>query len=299
MIPVAALVLATGALLAACGSSSESSAPPARLPVSGELAARRAEAVWTAFLLTERPRLAVTAVARAPHSYLPYLTYTIALMEGRFWLPHTPPSTPWTFHGYRVISARHALALLRTNPGDAVPAVGALRATSLRLTWATFDTARGKRRLPAWEFHAGGLSEPLFALAVNDPRLLPTALQVARTVDNPENEMSGRLSTDGQEITLRFVGAPAGHRPCDASYSADALYDDLSLVVSFWIIQHTVGAPLDATTNHTRSASLPVACRAVGDWRTVRLRLPGPLGHRPLIDSRDDAPVRVIGAAPH
>jgi hypothetical protein len=146
--------------------------------------------------------------------------------------------------------------------------------------------------IPCWR-----VSEPLFALAINDPRRLATVWQVSRSVDNPQNEMSGRLSSDGQAITLRFLGAPAGHRPCDASYTAGAVYDEVSLVISFWITQHTIGVPLDASHNHTSSASLPVACRAVGYWRTATLRLPGPLGHRPLIDSRNDAPIHVIAAA--
>jgi hypothetical protein len=86
-------------------------------------------------------------------------------------------------------------------------------------------------------------------------------------------------------LTQRFIGGPAGDKPCDTSYTAHTLegrFNEMALVVSFWITQHTV------------AASQQTACPLVGYPRTATLRLAGPLGHRPLIDSRNYAPVRVI-----
>ena len=73
-----------------------------------------------------------------------------------------------TVDGAPIIGAEQALRLLRSNPAVGKPAVGTvglLAARGARLTSAVFDTASGRRRLPAWKFYAGGLSEPLFALA--------------------------------------------------------------------------------------------------------------------------------------
>ena len=102
-------------------------------------------------------------------------------------------------------------------------------------------------------------------------------MALAHEVDNPENETSGRLSADGRKVTVSFIDAKAGNKPCDASYTANAIMN--SLVVAFWVTPHWVPTKW--------------VCDLVGYPPTATVTLPSPLGGRPLIDTTDDAPVLV------
>jgi hypothetical protein len=242
--------------------------------------AERSQALWMAYLADERPRLADTKIVRQLQTHFATDQYTAEALEGRFSLTGSVPSAPSTFHGYQVLAARRAISLLRTHPRYSAPGLGSLPASNVRLMWASFDTASGRRQLPAWEFHAGPQSSPLFALAVSEQALRPpTTVWLARTVGGPEVENSARLSGDGRTLTVSFIGAPKGGKPCDVRwYSAHALQS--SAIVTYWVIPHT-------------SHGTNVICPAVGQTRTATLTLARPLHHRPLIDSRDAAPVRV------
>lgn len=263
---------------AAVGSGAE---PGANL---AQMQAERSQALWLAYLTTERPRLADTKVVRQLQTHFATDQYTAEALEGRFSLSGSVPSAPSTFHGYQILAARRAIALLRSHPRYSVPGLGSLVASNVRLTWASFDTASGRRRLPAWEFHAGPGSAPLFALAVSKQALRPPAtILLARTVGGPEVENSARLSGDGRTLTLSFIGAPKGDKPCDVRwYSAKALQS--RALVTYWVTPHT--AP---------GTGADMVCPLVGQTRTATLTLATRLGHRPLIDSRNAAPVRVTG----
>lgn len=244
--------------------------------------AERSQALWTAYLATERPRLADTNVVRQLQTHFATDQYTAEALEGRFSLSASVPSAPSTFHGYRVFGVRRAIRLLRTHPRYTVPGLGWLHASQVRLTWASFDTSSGRRRLPAWQFHAGPDSSPLFALAVSKQALrAPTMVSLARTVGGPEAETLARLSGGGRILTLTFIGAPKGDKPCDVlGYSAKAFQSHA--LVTFWVSPHT--AP---------GTTAAMACTAIGQTRTATLTLATPLDHRPLIDARNAAPVRV------
>lgn len=246
--------------------------------------AERSQALWLAYLTTERPRLADTKIVRQLQTHFATDQYTAEALEGRFSLAGPVPSAPSTFHGYRILAARRAITMLRSHPRYSVPGLGSLTASNVRLTWASFDTASGRRRLPAWEFHAGPGSSPLFALAVGEQMLRPPAMVwLARTVGGPEVENSAKLSGDGRTVTLSFIGAPKGDKPCEVRwYSANAL--QTRALVTYWVTPHTAQGTTD-----------DMACPLVGQTRTATLTLANPLGHRPLIDSRNAAPVRVTG----
>jgi hypothetical protein len=289
--------LAAGAvMLAGCGvarhpspSSQEIAADSGAAPATklAQMQAERSQALWLAYLTTERPRLADTTIVRRLQTHFATDQYTAEALEGRFSLSGPVPPAPSTFHGYRILAARRAITILRTRPRFSLPGLGLLPARSVRLTWASFDTASGRRRLPAWEFHAGPQSSPLFALAVGKPAFrLPTTVWLSRTVGGPEVETSAKLSSDRRTLTISFVGALKGNKPCDVRwYSARALQS--RAVVTYWVIPHTSpGTPTD------------IACPAVGQTRTATLTLAKPLNHRPLIDSRDAAPVRVTSYFP-
>ncbi len=253
-------------------------------PNLAQMQAERSQALWMAYLATERPRLADTKIVRQLQTHFATDQYTAEALEGRFSLSGPVPSAPSVFHGYRILAARRAITLLRTHPRYSLPGLRSLAASDVRLTWASFDTASGRRRLPAWEFHAGPDSSPLFALAVSEQALRPPAMVwLARSVGGPEAENSAKLAGDGRTLTLSFIGAPKGDQPCDARwYSAQALQS--RALVTYWVTPHTApGTPAD------------IACDAVGQTRTATLTLAKPLDHRPLIDSRDPAPVRVTG----
>lgn len=254
-------------------------APGANL---ARMQAERSQALWLAYLTTERPRLADTKIVRQLQTHFATDQYTAEALEGRFSLSGSVPSAPRTFHGYQILAARRALTLLRSHPRYSVLGLRSLAVSNVRLTWASFDTASGRRRLPAWEFHAGPGSSPLFALAVSEQALRPPAMVwLAQTVGGPEVENSAKLSGDGHTLTLSFIGAPKGDKPCDVQwYSAKALQS--RALVTYWVTPHT--AP---------GTSADMACPLVGQTRTATLTLAKPLGHRPLIDSRNGAPVKV------
>jgi hypothetical protein len=92
-------------------------------------------------------------------------------------------------------------------------------------------------------------------------------------------EDSATVSPSGKAITISFIGAHAGHAPCDASYTATAVSNRRA--VAFTIKGIAVPLPPGG------------ACNLVGYHRTAVLRLPRPLGARVLISATDGGAVEV------
>ena len=87
------------------------------------------------------------------------------------------------------------------------------------------------------------------------------------------------ISGGGRDVSITFVGAPAGDQPCDASYTGTATGD--AHAVAFTIITHAVPVAPN------------VACALPGYSRTATVRLDEPLAGRVLIDATDGDPVAV------
>jgi hypothetical protein len=203
----------------------------------------------------------------------------IAFIEGRYVLRATVPAVPPSRGGYAIACARHALRLLRSNPGK----VGSSRAaplavTRIRLAAASFLTDRGNRRLPAWAFLLRGVPHPVFVLAVARSSVFtpPNPREFARG-GSPFEDDTATVSADGMSLRVSFTGGPAGHKPCDVAYTPGAAAT--TRAVAFWVTAHPV-----PTTG---------ACSLVGYTRFVTIHLKRRLGARVLIDGADGGAVAV------
>ena len=180
------------------------------------------------------------------------------------------------------LSAAARTTALRSAGRSSGIKVAPLVIRSVRLGTATFVTDRGRRTLPAWQFWFKRVAEPAAVLALAPPALFtPPGLEQLGTPGTGNSiEDSARIDRSGTAITLSFIGAHAGHRPCDASYSARAVAD--SRAVAFTI--RTIAAPAPPNT----------FCSAVGYTRTAVLRLDKPLGARVLISGTDGGALPVV-----
>jgi hypothetical protein len=138
----------------------------------------------------------------------------------------------------------------------------------VRLGTATFQTDRGKAKLPAWLFSFRGVTDPAAVLAVAPPEVFypPTPRPFSNSFSDYQDD-SATVPRAGTQLIISFVGAPVGDRPCDASYSATSVHS--AHAVAFSISSRTV--PFSG------------ACLAVGYRRSVILRLSSRLGGRALI----------------
>jgi hypothetical protein len=140
-------------LVAGCGAGRESGA---RLAGSELPAALRA---WSGFPAAASPRPLVLAgpdVADPPAGF-PSGAAKLAYLEGTVRFPARLRHGPAAARGFRLISARQAVAVLRHGAAAGPPAGTSLRVTSVRLATAVFATDRGMRRLPAWLFGFAGI----------------------------------------------------------------------------------------------------------------------------------------------
>jgi hypothetical protein len=97
-------------------------------------------------------------------------------------------------------------------------------------------------------------------------------------VGDAEDE-SATVSKNGKRLYVSFIGAPAGDKPCDASYAATAIGDDNAVA----LIITAINVPAPSST----------ICSAVGYRRTAVAHLTHPLAGRVLIANTDGAAIPV------
>jgi len=273
--------------LAGCGGSvgSLGQTQEQRAAEQEHRAAEQALKLWSGFPAARDPRPVVLigeGSVLAPKTGFSTSDAKLAYLQGHFALRVPLPKTPSQFHGRPVISARRALELLSSNGGPGPP-TSPIEITHVKLGWASFSTEREPRTLPAWAFSLAGVKDPMYVLALTGSGVFtpPATKQLmASEVGGAYEEDHASVSGNGRVIRLTFVGGPAGHRPCDISYTAGSLAD--SHAVAFWLTEHPVRAH--------------VACIALGYNRTVAIHLDQPLGARVLVDAASAGPVPVTGA---
>lgn len=237
--------------------------------------------LWHGFPVQATPRTVVPlgeGVVLDPRTGFPDDSTKIAFGEGRFALVTALPKGPGTVGR---LSAAGAYNLLRSSGRPSGIKVAPLRVRAVRLGTATFVTDRGRRRLPAWQFWFKRVARPASVLALAPPDLFtPPGLQELGPPGTGNSiEDSARVDRSGKVITISFIGAHAGNRPCDASYSARAVAGRRA--VAFTI--RTIQAPAPPNT----------ICAAVGYTRTAVVHLDKPLGARVLISGTDGGAIPV------
>jgi hypothetical protein len=240
--------------------------------------------LWSGFPVQAKPRPIVPlaeGVVLDPRTGFPDDAAKIAFGEGRFALATHLPRAP---HMAGRLSAAGAYDALRSSGRSSGVKVAPLVVRSVRLGTAIFVTDRGRRRLPAWQFWFKRVAKPASVLALAPPALFtPPGLEpLGEPGTGNSVEDSATVDRSGTVITISFIGAHAGHRPCDASYSASAVADPRA--VAFTI--RTIPAPAQAPPN--------AICTAVGYSRTAVLHLVKSLGARVLISSTDGGAVPVV-----
>ena len=86
-------------------------------------------------------------------------------------------------------------------------------------------------------------------------------------------------TVDGRQLTVTFVGAPAGDQGCGADYTAEAVESPTAVVV--------------IVTEHPHSG-LFAACSLVGALRTAVVELAAPLADRAVLEVKEGLPVPVV-----
>lgn len=174
------------------------------------------------------------------------------------------PTAKSTSDGYPGISAAAAYRLLRSMGGkQRYPVTTWLSVDKVRLGQAAFDTNRGPVKRPAWKFRLAGVKRPGAVLAVADPEIYtpPALRELTSGVGDSEDE-SATVSKNGKRLYVSFIGAPAGDKPCDASYAATAIgdYNAVALIIT------GINVPAPSST----------ICSAVGYRRTAIAHLTHP-----------------------
>lgn len=268
-------------VLAGCGGSG------VRL-TKEQRAAEEALKLWGGFPAAATPRPVVPVGEGAvvgPDGGFGTVAAKLAFLEGHLALHTSLPKTAPLVRGSRVISAEQALKLMKSNAGRDLSPKLSLAITSVRLSSAYFATDRGLRHLPAWAFSLKGVAKPVYVLALTRATSFspPATRQLLRSEVGAYEEDHAVVFGTGRVIRLTFVGGPAGHQPCDISYTAGSLADKHA--VAFWITAHPV-----------KTHGIGVACDAIGYNRTVLIHLAKPLGGRALVDAASAGQVPVSGA---
>jgi hypothetical protein len=257
-------------------------------------AARKALALWARFPANANPRPIVDAGEGSinfPASGFATGDAKLAYLEGRVWVGARLPTALASVDGYRLISAAAAVAQLRVGthpqPGPRLPA---LVVTGARLASGVFRTDRGREPLPAWVLRVTGVRGPVQVLAVATPQRWPepTTRELTQQGLRDSAEESVIEAPTSLELSINFVGGPAGHRPCDVSYTATA-YTSAHAVA---IVVAARPVPLSVAHNGRQ----PVACSLVGYGRSASVRLGSPLGGRVVIAGDNGAALPVSRA---
>jgi hypothetical protein len=237
--------------------------------------------LWSGFPVQANPRPIVPlgeGPVLDPRSGFPDDSTKIAFGEGRFALATALPKGSAAVGR---LSAAGAYDLLRSSGLSSGIKVAPLKIRSVRLATATFVTDRGRRRLPAWQFWFKRVLKPASVLALAPPRLFtpPRLEELGQPGTGNSIEDSATAERSGRLITISFIGAHAGNRPCDASYTASAVANRRAVAFAVRAI------PVPAPPN--------TICTAVGYTRTAVLRLARPLGARVLISRTDGGAIPV------
>jgi hypothetical protein len=200
----------------------------------------------------------------------------LAYLERAIDLPHTLPVGPTTAVGYRLITARDALASFMSGAGKGPSQAGRLAVTSVVLATAVFQTDRGRIPLPAWQLSFQGVKEPAAVLAVS-----PTSIfsPPGHSDDRPGIVSDALLGPDGRSLTVEFTGAAAGTGPCTADYTLEVATSATAVAVS--------------VQEHAHNTGSGVACPAIGYPRHVTTVLSVPLGARVVVDASTTSAVAV------
>jgi hypothetical protein len=252
-------------------------------------AARVALDLWSGFPVQTRPRPIIPlgeGDVLDPSSGFPDEDAKQAYEEDRFVLRAALPNGPAQVGAFRVISAAEAYQRLRTTGRSGGRTVPPLVVHAVHLETAMFATDRGQKRLPAWLFSFKRVTKPasVLALARADLFTPPRLQQLGPTGTGNSIEDAATADRTGTAITVSFIGAPSGNKPCDARYTASAVVNRRA--VAFTI--KTISIPSPPNT----------FCSAVGYTRKVVLHLGEPLGARVVISSSDGGaiPVRATAA---
>lgn len=255
-----------------------------RLDASATVAAREALALWSGFPASANPRPIVVLGEGSvldPALGFPNSADKIAWIAARFTLATPLPTASSTSDGYPVISASAAYRRLRSMGGEQkYPVTTSLSVDKVSLGQDVFDTDRGAMTLPAWQFELAGVTRPgaVLAVAASEIYTAPALRKLTSGVGDSEDE-SATVSKNGKRLYISFIGAPAGGKPCDASYAATAIGDDNAIA----LIITAVNAPPPGST----------ICSAVGYRRTAVAQLTHPLAGRVLIANTDGAAIPV------
>ena len=245
--------------------------------------------MWRHFAAHADPRPLILTGAgplEKPAGGFPGRADEAAFLTGRYVLRARLPKAPASADGYRVLPASAAYATIRHRiPGHRARPHGQLVIGAVRLGHAGFGTDRGRRRLPVWRFSFARVHHPADLLAVR-PSAVFTAPHPRPLSHNasPYPEDPATSSRDGRTLTISFIGAHAGSKPCDAAYSLIAAGDRNAVAMT--IVSHPAPAPTNTT------------CPAVGYQRGATIHLARPLGPRALVSSNDGAVISVITQNP-
>ena len=252
-----ALAVTAAAAILDVGSVSVLAASP------NKTAAQRALALWAKFPADAMPRpiVPINGAVVDPSSGFQTGDEKLAYLNGDFSLQATLPSGPQSRAQYRLRGSASALVLLRGHPRK-LAGIKALRSSRVTLGSATFPTDRGDVVLPAWQFYFRGVKEPAAVLALVDAEVFtPPAPRSFDQGVSPYEDDAAFASGDGRELKLSFTGGPAGHAPCDSSYTLAA--NTSAHAVAVTIIAHPVSAS--------------AVCGLVGYRRTATVHLGQPV----------------------
>jgi hypothetical protein len=168
-----------------------------------------------------------------------------------------------------------------------------LQVTGAHRTTVDAHTSRGDLNVPAWQFEFApddAPIDPITIVAVKDAVAIKDGELSGATHDGQLIE-TAYGSPDSKQLTVAFVGAQYGaDKPCGADYDASAVESERAVAV---IITQTP-APFP-----TSADGVPMACDAVGYYRTVTVDLASALGNRTILDVNYATPVNLkIGPPP-
>jgi hypothetical protein len=210
-------------------------------------------------------------VLAGPDVVGPTSAFSAALLgNGHIRLEHPFPKTPDGYAGMPVIAAKAALARLGTTVGRGTKTDHVVSVTGAKLGMATFETDRGRRRLPAWLFSVSHIRAPTAVLAVAPPSRYPVA-------EGYESGSDADVSADGAALTLRFAGGPPGSDFCDSEYTLNAFESAQTVVLK--LVVHS------STKTPTPTKGVTFGCTSIGFLREATTHLTSPLGNRVVLSA--------------
>ena len=148
--------------------------------------------------------------------------------------------------------------------------VAPLNITGVRFGTAQIMTDRGTATMSAWVFEVTGIMGELPYPA------LPRSAFWNGSLATLSLGESANVSPDGRSVTFHFTGAPPTAGPCGADYSGAVAESSSAIAIAVLDIR-------------PRSSDGPVACTAIGAFRSVTVNLTGPLGGRVVLNASGDA----------